>query len=346
MSYAIEIRGVTKTFGTKVAVNNLDLTIPHGSLYGFIGPNGAGKTTTIRMIMSIIFPDRGELSVLGKSSAVESKDRIGYLPEERGVYKKMKVGQFLVYMARLKGVDGAGLETKVREWLARMGLQDVYKKRCEELSKGMSQKVQFIAAVIHEPDLIILDEPFSGLDPVNRRLLRGLIEEQNRAGRTLIFSTHAMFEAEQLCSHLFMIHRGDKVLDMPMREVWAKFDPKTIRVETLGDVPAEVVGTSRAISGVRGVNPTRAGFDVQLADDADVGSVMAALASVAPMRRIELRRPSLEDIFISLVGGEDAAIKAEHEDSFGGDEQSRRDSRILPAKRGLNADTNSGVFHA
>src|SRR5262245_37757659 len=161
MPDAITIRGVRKTFGSKVAVDNLDLTIPQGSLYGFIGPNGAGKTTAIRMIMSILFPDRGELSVLGKASAVESKDRIGYLPEERGGYRKMRVGPFLAYMARLKGVDGGRVDLKVREWLDRVGLKDVYRKKCEELSKGMSQKVQFIAAVIHEPDLIILDEPFS-----------------------------------------------------------------------------------------------------------------------------------------------------------------------------------------
>ena len=192
MTNAIEIHGVTKTFGPKTAVKDLDLVIPEHALYAFIGPNGAGKTTTIRMIMSILFPDKGEISVLGKASAVESKDRIGYLPEERGLYKKMKVGSFLNYMGRLKGMDAGPLDKTVKDWLVRMGLAETYRKKCEELSKGMQQKVQFIAAVIHKPDLIILDEPFSGLDPVNRKLLRDLIDQERQRGCTLIFSTHAM----------------------------------------------------------------------------------------------------------------------------------------------------------
>jgi ABC-2 type transport system ATP-binding protein len=187
------MRGVRKAFGPKVAVEGMDLEVREGSLHGFIGPNGAGKSTTIRMIMSILFPDAGELSVLGRRSAVESKDRIGYLPEERGVYRKMKVGSFLQHIGRLKGLDAGGsLRRSVDDWLERVGLPDVAKKKCEELSKGMQQKVQFISCVLHEPDLIILDEPFSGLDPVNMRLIRDLIREQHEAGRTVIFSTHVM----------------------------------------------------------------------------------------------------------------------------------------------------------
>ncbi|MEL6741471.1 MAG: ATP-binding cassette domain-containing protein, partial [Planctomycetota bacterium] len=213
MSNAIRMNGVRKTFGPKVAVEGIDLSVPEGSLHGFIGPNGAGKTTTIRMIMAILFPDRGDLEVLGRKSAVESKDRIGYLPEERGVYKKMKVAPFLEHMGRLKGLDaGPSLRKATRDWLDRVGLPDVAQKKCEELSKGMQQKVQFIASVLHEPDLLILDEPFSGLDPVNMRLLRDLIREQHEGGRTVIFSTHVMVQAEQLCDHIVMIHNGKKVL--------------------------------------------------------------------------------------------------------------------------------------
>jgi ABC-2 type transport system ATP-binding protein len=300
MPDAIAIQGVTKTFGPKVAVRDLDLHIPQGSLYGFIGPNGAGKTTTIRMIMSIIFPDRGEISVLGRRSAVESKDRIGYLPEERGLYRKMKVASFLTYMAHLKGLGGVGLGRKVRDWLGRVDLADVARKRCEELSKGMQQKVQFIASVIHEPDLLILDEPFSGLDPVNRRLLRELIDEQHAAGRTIIFSTHAMYEAEQLCDHLVMINRGQKVLDLPMPELWRRYDPHTVVVEPLvaGERPDVDLAT---VPGVTHATETESGIELKLSDSADPAAVISAVTRALRVRRVELKRPSVEDIFIDLV---------------------------------------------
>src|SRR5262249_3440934 len=185
-----------KRSGRTTAVDGFDLVVPRGSLYGFIGPNGAGKTTTIRMIMSILFPDSGELSVLGRPSALDAKDRIGYLPEERGVYRKMRVGSFLTYMARLKGLRGAGLPERVRRGLARLGLDDVRLKPWEELSKGMLQKIQFLAAITHEPELLILDEPFSGLDPVSTRLLRDMILEEHARGATILFSTHVMPQAE------------------------------------------------------------------------------------------------------------------------------------------------------
>jgi ABC-2 type transport system ATP-binding protein len=316
---AIELKGVRKTFGPKVAVRDLDLLIPTGSLCGFIGPNGAGKTTTIRMIMSIIFPDRGELTVLGKKSAVESKDRIGYLPEERGIYRKMKVGAFLLYMGRLKGMDPAGLEDKVKNWLEKVGLKDCFRKKCEELSKGMQQKVQFISAVLHEPELIILDEPFSGLDPVNRRLLRDLIDEQNAAGRTLIFSTHAMFEAEQLCERVFMIHKGDKVLDDPLDEIWRKYDPRCIFVEPIAAPDESMSAAAAAIAGVREVVTLPRGLEVRMHPGVEAGSVMTELTRAIALRRVELKRPNLEDIFIDLVGGSAASIRSELADLHGGD---------------------------
>ena len=288
------------------AVENLDLVIPAGSLCGFIGPNGAGKTTTIRMIMSIIFPDSGKLEVLGRKSAIESKDRIGYLPEERGVYRKMRVGQFLKYMARLKGVDSAGLDTKVREWLGRVDLADCYRKKSEELSKGMQQKVQFIATVIHEPDLIILDEPFSGLDPVNSRLLRALIDEQHDAGRTIIFSTHQMSQAEALCDRVIMIHQGRKVLDNTPREVHSRFDARIVHVEpaAAGNGLVEAI---RAVPGVTDVRENGHGFDVQIADDVNAASVVAPLAQVGEMLRLQVVKPTLEDIFIEIVQGSHAS---------------------------------------
>ncbi len=295
------MQGVRKTFGPKVAVEGIDLAIPEGSIYGFIGPNGAGKTTTIRMIMSILFPDQGELSVLGKKSAVESKDRIGYLPEERGIYKKMKVGAFLSHMGRLKGLDNSGLRGRVMEWLDRVELADVHKKKCEELSKGMQQKVQFIASVLHDPDLIILDEPFSGLDPVNMRLLRTLINEQHEQGKTVIFSTHVMYQAEQICDHIVMIHQGRKVLDDTLDDIRTRFDPRAIHVDPIGGV-AKADDVAR-VAGVAHVTPVEGSLEVVLDEGMDPQDAMRALLEAMPLNRVEIKRPTLEDVFIKIVTG-------------------------------------------
>ncbi|MBO6740553.1 MAG: ATP-binding cassette domain-containing protein [Phycisphaerales bacterium] len=309
MSQAVSMQGVRKTFGPKVAVEGIDLSIPEGAIYGFIGPNGAGKTTTIRMIMSILFPDRGELSVLGKKSAVESKDRIGYLPEERGIYKKMKVGSFLMHMGRLKGLDRSGLKPRVMEWLDRVDLADVHKKKCEELSKGMQQKVQFVASVLHDPDLIILDEPFSGLDPVNMRLLRSLIDEEHGRGKTVIFSTHVMHQAEQNCDHIVMIHHGKKVLDDSLDVIRKRFDPRALLVE-----PIE--GTSRShdvalVEGVAHVTAIDGALEVVLDQGVDPQRAMRSLLDSMPMNRVEIKRPTLEDIFIEIVSGGKRGADAE-----------------------------------
>lgn len=358
---AIQLRGVNKSFGPKIAVSNLDLDIPEGSLIGLIGPNGAGKTTTIRMIMSIIFPDSGSVEVLGKASAVESKDRIGYLPEERGLYKKMKVGPFLKYVAQLKGMNSAGLEKTIRGWLEKVGLADCYRKRCEELSKGMQQKVQFIASVIHEPDLLILDEPFSGLDPVNSRLLRVLVEEQHQRGCTLIFSTHQMSQAEALCDRVVMIDQGQKVLDNTLSEIRARYTPREIAID-IGDdfndlqaAPIERLGFVESVStpssrfekaknkylehaeGMKSegkklrmagntdgevliaqysdenVNREIAAIKTRLASDRLMRVQLKegydgrqAIQQISPLllaNRIELVRPTLEDVFIEIVAG-------------------------------------------
>ncbi len=301
MTQAVSMQGVRKTFGPKVAVEGIDLSIPEGSIYGFIGPNGAGKTTTIRMIMSILFPDQGELSVLGKKSAVESKDRIGYLPEERGIYKKMKVGAFLMYMGRLKGLDSSGLRARVMEWLERVELADVHKKKCEELSKGMQQKVQFIASVLHNPDLIILDEPFSGLDPVNMRLLRNLIDEQHSLGKTVIFSTHVMFQAEQICDHIVMIHQGRKVLDDTLDDIRSRFDPRAIHVDPVGG--AGSADEIARVDGVAHVTQVEGAFEVVLREGIDPQVAMRSLLEAMPLNRVEIKRPTLEDVFIEIVTG-------------------------------------------
>lgn len=301
MPSAIVLKGVTKTFGPKVAVRDLDLDVPPGAIYGFIGPNGAGKTTAIRMIMSIIFADRGEISVLGHASALEAKDRIGYLPEERGIYKKMRVGAYLRYIGALKGVPAQGLSGKVRHWLSRVGLAEVERKKCEELSKGMQQKVQLIASILHEPDLLILDEPFSGLDPVNMRMLRDLIVEQNRRGATIIFSTHVMPQAEQLCDHIVMINEGQKVLDDTLASIRAQYDPRSLLFEPLA--PDADVATLRSLPEVTEITRVNGVYEVSLQEGTQPSRAMASLAAAMPAARIELHRPSLEDIFIQIVLG-------------------------------------------
>ena len=302
MPDAIAVRNVTKTFGPKIAVKNLDLIVPEGAVYGFIGPNGAGQTTAIRMIMSILVPDEGELRVLGHESALDAKDRIGYLPEERGVYKKMKVGAFLKFMAHLKGLDGADVGKRVKSWLEKVGLADVEQKKCEELSKGMQQKIQFISAVIHEPDLLILDEPFSGLDPVNMRLLRDLVLAEHRRGATVIFSTHVMVQAEQICDHIVMIHEGEKRLDDSLADVRRRFDPRTIRLEPLHETADDT--PLREIDGVVDVRRENGAFEIALVEGSDPGDAIARIAAKVPASRIEVHRPTLEDIFVAIVQSE------------------------------------------
>jgi ABC-2 type transport system ATP-binding protein len=311
MPPALELKGVRKTFGTTVAVEGMDLVVPRGALYGVIGPNGAGKTTCIRMIMSILFPDAGELSVLGRRSALEAKDRIGYLPEERGVYRKMKVGAFLIYMAQLKGLAADDAASRVPRLLQEIGLPGVDSKRCEDLSKGMLQRVQFLSAIIHQPDLLILDEPFSGQDPVSDRILREQILKEHRRGATVLLSTHVMANAEEMCQHVVMIHQGRKVLDEAMSGLRRQFDPRTIYFEPL---EATANGSSLlGMSGVERVESLDGTYRISLLPGTDPAVVMARLAAAVAPARIELARPRLEDVFVRIVAEgahSDAASRA------------------------------------
>ena len=301
MTNCIELEGVGKQFGRIRAVEDLALAIPSGSLCGFLGPNGAGKSTTIRMIMSIIRPDEGSLRVLG-GDAVDRKDRIGYLPEERGVYRRMRVEEYLGYIGRLKGIDGPSIRRRIDEWLDRIELPDVKRRRCEELSKGMQQKVQFLAAIIHDPELIILDEPFSGLDPVNAQLLNELIRELHAEGRTILFSTHVLHQAERMCDRIVLIDRGTKVLDEELVSIRRRFDPRMITAEPLGD-PAAWRDHARTVEGVDDVELADDGrVNARLRVDADVDRAMTECLAAGSVRMIERARPSLDDVFFSLVG--------------------------------------------
>ncbi len=295
----VEIEHITKTFGSVRAVHDLSLCVPQGSIYGFIGPNGSGKTTTLRMIMRIYHPDSGSgtIRVLGNESSGAANDRIGYLPEERGLYKKMKVRDLLRFYAELKG--RRNFQSAVDHWLDRLGLGDWSNKKVDTLSKGMSQKVQFIAEVIAKPELVILDEPFSGLDPVNTDVLREEVLELRKQGATVIFSTHDMSVAEKLCDFIFMIYKGDKVLDGTLAEIQGSYGQDIVRVSVEGNG-----FDPHAIDGVEKVTDFGALQELRMAEGTDTQSILSALMAAGRVTHFELAKPSLHDIFIRIAGPE------------------------------------------
>ncbi len=296
MSDALVIRDVSKRYGSFTAVNALNLNVPAGQVVGLLGPNGAGKTTTLRMIMSILYPDTGSIEVLGRSRAIDVKDRIGYLPEERGLYRKMTVEQTLLYFGRLKGLHGRLLRQRIDQALERIGLQDWKKKRVEALSKGMSQKLQFISTILHQPDLVILDEPFSGLDPLNTELLQDLMLELHQAGKTVILSTHQMESAERLCDRLTLINRGRKLIDGTLSEVRAQFASRIAHLEGEGDFRP----LARA-QGVVDAQVTGATARLELGDTTDANDILRTALGLGRVTRFEIQRPSLHEIFVKLV---------------------------------------------
>lgn len=294
MSSAVKLTGVSKSFGTKTAVDHLDLEIPEGTVYGFIGPNGSGKTTTIRMILRIFHPDSGRVAVLGTDFGVTADDRVGYLPEERGLYKKMKVGDVIEFFAHLKGLRNC--RSDIQRWLERLGIAETEKKRVDSLSKGMSQKVQFIVAVISRPRLLVLDEPFSGLDPVNMEVLKDAILELNRDGTTILFSTHDMQVAERMCDRVCMIFNGKKVLDGTLDEIQALYGDDTLRLK---------VGQAQALSdlpGVSQVNDYGRYQELRLSRGADPQGILQLLLTRTSLDHFERTRPSLHDIFVRIAG--------------------------------------------
>jgi ABC-2 type transport system ATP-binding protein len=294
---AVQLDRVTKTFGAHVAVDDLSLTVPEGTIYGFIGPNGSGKTTTLRMIMRIFLPDSGDVEVLGDRSTAAASDRVGYLPEERGLYKQMKVREILKFYAELKGMRNPRAE--VDRWLEAMGLAEWADKKVTALSKGMAQKVQFIATVVARPALVLLDEPFSGLDPINAVVLREAVLDLRRSGTTVIFSTHDMAVAEKMCDAIFMIYRGKKVLDGTLEEIQDAYGDDTVRVKLGGD------GASlEGLPGVSHVDDFGRYHELRLDRGADAQAVLAALIDRGEVRHFELSRPSLQDIFVRIAGPE------------------------------------------
>ena len=288
---------VNKSFGDFKAVSDLSLQVKPGRVFGLIGPNGAGKTTTIRMIVNITVPDSGHIELLGQSMTTALQDRIGYLPEERGLYKRMKVGEQLRFFAELKNVTGSEADARINRWLTKLQLQDWKDKRTKDLSKGMQQKVQFITSVIHEPDLLILDEPFSGLDPVNVDLMKETMLELKGANKTIILSTHQMEIAEKLCDDVCMINRSRKVLDGRLREIRRSFALNAVAVRIEG--PDEVLNDPELVASIR---PVGEEFEVLLNPGASPQTFLKRLVdSGVIISRFELVEPSLHDIFIQKV---------------------------------------------
>ncbi|MEQ9823042.1 MAG: ATP-binding cassette domain-containing protein [Puniceicoccaceae bacterium] len=293
----IELNNITKTFTGKLAVDRLSLSIPNGSIYGFIGPNGSGKTTTLRMMLNIIYPDSGSISIFGESYRKSHRSRIGYLPEERGIYKKMKVGEMIRYFGDIKGRTIP--TSRVKDWLERFELGDTYHKKVESLSKGMSQKVQFISTIIAEPELLILDEPFSGLDPVNTETMRSTLIELQRAGSTIVFSTHDMNTAERMCDRIFMIFEGKKVLDGTLQGIQNQYGSDTLRVR-LNGTPSAL----DSLEGVSHVTDFGQEQELRLGASADPQRILRQLLDQPGIhvQRFEVVQPSLHDIFVRIAG--------------------------------------------
>jgi ABC-2 type transport system ATP-binding protein len=294
MQNAIELDQVTKRFGAQIAVDQLELRVPLGSIYGFIGPNGSGKTTTLRMILRIIQPDAGRVRVLGQDQGATADNRLGYLPEERGLYKRMKVYDLLAFFARLKGVKNP--RPAIDRWLDRLNARDWSRKRIDMLSKGMAQKIQFIAAVVAQPSLIVLDEPFSGLDPVNLELLREAILELRAQGTTVVLSTHDMDLAERMCDTIFMIFRGRKVLDGSMDSIHTRYPANHVRVR-LENPEADLP----PLSGVQSIERVGRFYEFILDDERMSQNLLRQLASQVSLTHFELVKPSLHDIFIHIA---------------------------------------------
>jgi ABC-2 type transport system ATP-binding protein len=293
----VSIDHITKSFGDFTAVRDLSLAVYPGRVFGLLGPNGAGKTTTIRMIVNITAPDSGRIEVFGRQINPELQDRIGYLPEERGLYRKMKVGDQLKFFAALKNVDGKEADQRVDRWLARLKLTEWKNRKSSELSKGMQQKVQFTTAIIHEPDLLILDEPFSGLDPVNVEVLKEIILEQRAAGKTIILSTHQMELAEKICDDICLINRSRKVLEGSIRKVKSAFSRNAVALRLEG---GDHVLADRSL--VNKIERHSDGVEVLLAEGASAQDLLKQLiAAGAKIERFEMIEPSLNNIFIEKV---------------------------------------------
>ena len=301
---ALVLKGIRKAFAGHVAVENLSLEVPRNSIFGLLGPNGAGKTTTLRMVMDILGPDAGTIEVLGRPADPAARDRIGYMPEERGLYPRMVLEEQLVFMAAIKGVPRQQALERLTPWLERLSLADWRKRKTNELSKGMQQKAQFIATVLHKPELLIVDEPMSGLDPVGMDVMREVLIDMRRAGTTIVLSSHQMETVERLCDRVALINGGRKVLDGAVSEVKARHGKNTVALAFDGD--------GSFVAGLPGVAKVTGGgqyLEVRLKEGADAQTLLQEASKRLKLRRFEIVEPSLHDIFVETVtsDGKEAA---------------------------------------
>lgn len=298
----LKVENITKTYANHVALDNVSLSVPRGSIYGLLGPNGAGKTSLIRIINQITGPDSGKILFNGEPLNQKHISRIGYLPEERGLYKKMKVGEQALYLAQLKGMSKKDATEKLRDWFNRFGIEDWWDKIVEELSKGMAQKVQFITTVMHEPEFIILDEPFSGFDPINANLIKGEIKRLRENGATIMLSTHDMGSVEQICSHIGLIHNSMKMLEGPIDEVRNKYKEDVYDLEFIGDM---IAVTNALWINFELVDHWPKGKShiarIKLLNNSTVNDLLNVAISVVQVQAVNEVIPSMNDIFIKVV---------------------------------------------
>ncbi|HEY8528685.1 MAG TPA: ABC transporter ATP-binding protein [Paenibacillaceae bacterium] len=291
------IEHIFKQYGEKTAVSDLSFEVSEGEIYGLLGANGAGKTTTMRMILGLIMPDRGEIRYYGKPYGSEQLRMMGYLPEERGLYPKLKVSDQLIYLGQLRGMSRAEADRSLRGWLERFQIEEYYNRKVEELSKGNQQKIQFIAAVIHRPKILILDEAFSGLDPVNVELLKSTVKELRDQGMCMVFSTHRMEHVEELCRNITILDRSKTVLHGSLREIKRRFPQERVVLATEGEVQG-----LESLPGVRSVLRTEAGYEIRIEREDVAQDILRHAMAQAPVRRFELMEPTLNEIFIKTVG--------------------------------------------
>ncbi len=293
----LKIHEITKQFGRFTAANQLSMEIEKGSIFGMLGANGAGKTTTFRMILGLIEPTAGKITWDGKSIDYTNSAQVGYLPEERGLYPKLKTGEQLIYLARLRGMDKADAEKEAKEWLERFNVPDYWDKKVGDLSKGNQQKIQFIASVIHKPELLILDEPFSGLDPVNVELLKNAVHDLRKEGTTIVFSSHRMEHVEELCENLCILQHGEAIVKGKLKEIKRSFGKKNVVIHADYDL-----SFLKDYPGVLKLKEVTEGVHLQISKEEDARLILEDTVKHGFIRKFELEEPSLQDIFIEKVG--------------------------------------------